>query len=647
MDYSTKETVIYENDFTSPDLSACKIHGGLKAENGRLCTTSGAGATAFLTYTFPKEYGDCGYRAEVDVYGHKSGDHEGLLIGATGKDLAAEPSYFSGYTCTLMDDCATIAYFAVDGWGGAFSTGVGKLKEGGNYHLSVTVRHGILRYTVTSLKDGAYVQGYRFEPAKSDKDIYDAFAPTVGLRKSYNGACFKNFKITALCDVLPGALSDTVCKGDYTLTLELALDEETTLFFGMKDNENGYAVRFVKKDDRLTFFRVEKGEFNWIAERALPLQSGTYPLSVTSQNGVLSVRFDAYPFPVFEFPFADGDGAYATVGGSLTDAVCAPAAPKEAGETYTNPLNDNGADPDMLFYDGVYYLYVYANDGEDLFLVYTSTDLVHFTRQGYIFKWDEVYSNVQKATPWSPNVFYNESEKLFYLTFAAIPAGGNARTRTLYYATSTSPLGPFKHDGPLVPIHDGIREIDGHLYAFGDGKVYISLSRYDLKENVWLEEVELKDGRILAKPETAVRVIVPETAYENDGVNALCEGGSLFKHGEYYYLLYACGFYARHYGESYAVAKHPLGPYTRAVNNPILQYNTLLDGPGDALLIPSPDGSELFIVYHRHGIVGRCNPRNTCIDRVAFVKNPTGGPDLLVVDGPSTTPKKMPSADKN
>ena len=289
MDYSTKETVIYENDFTSPDLSACKIHGGLKAENGRLCTTSGAGATAFLTYTFPKEYGDCGYRAEVDVYGHKSGDHEGLLIGATGKDLAAEPSYFSGYTCTLMDDCATIAYFAVDGWGGAFSTGVGKLKEGGNYHLSVTVRHGILRYTVTSLKDGAYVQGYRFEPAKSDKDIYDAFAPTVGLRKSYNGACFKNFKITALCDVLPGALSDTVCKGDYTLTLELALDEETTLFFGMKDNENGYAVRFVKKDDRLTFFRVEKGEFNWIAERALPLQSGTYPLSVTSQNGVLSV----------------------------------------------------------------------------------------------------------------------------------------------------------------------------------------------------------------------------------------------------------------------------------------------------------------------------------------------------------------------
>ena len=110
MDSSTKETVIFENDFTSPDLSACKIHGGLKAENGRLCTTSGAGATAFLTYTFPKEYGDCGYRAVVDVYGHKSGDHEGLLIGAARRDGSAAVG-FCGYTCTLYRDMTTIAYF--------------------------------------------------------------------------------------------------------------------------------------------------------------------------------------------------------------------------------------------------------------------------------------------------------------------------------------------------------------------------------------------------------------------------------------------------------------------------------------------------------------------------------------------------------
>ena len=640
---AAREVVIYENNFSSSDLSAFTVRGNLEVKKGRLYTGSSSGMSAYIAYDFPAAFAGCDYRVEVDVYGHNTGGQEGLLIGATSDKLTEAPAYFSGYTCTLISDKTSIAYFNETGWGGTFSTGIGQLTDGGNYHLSVTLRHGILRYVVTSLSDGSYVQSYRFEAGTSSDDIYDTFTSTVGLRKYYNDAYFDDFRVTALFDDLPTSLSGTVCEGDHTLSANLTVGEYTTFFFGMEDEENGYAVTFVPADGRATFFRVENGEFVWMAERALALSTATYPISVTSCDGVLAVEFDDQPFPIFEFPIPNVCGRYAVSGGSLADEVLGKAE-ATGEETYLNPIPavTSGADPDMLYYDGTYYLYVYSNKGNELFMLYTSPDLVHFTKRGYVFPWDDSsYFNVTKGSPWSPNVFYNEGDGLFYLTFAAEPVNGNPRT--LYYATSTSPYGPFAHSGPLVAIHKGTNEIDGHLYSFGDGKVYISLSRYDNKGDVWLEEVELNNGKITAKTETAARVIVPEAPYENDGVNALCEGGSLFKHGDYYYLLYATGSYARHYGEAYAVATDPLGPYTRADNNPILQYNAFLDGPGDALLVPSPDGSEVWIVYHRHNHVGQCNPRLTCVDRVEFVENPNGGADLLVVRGPSSTPQSIPS----
>ncbi|MBQ9429454.1 MAG: family 43 glycosylhydrolase [Clostridia bacterium] len=618
MELSTKETLICENE---------------------------GGADAFFTYALPDEYAAGDYRVEVDVCGHAIADCEGLLIGAARRDGSAAVG-FCGYTCTLYRDMTTIAYFDGEGKPNAFTTGMGTLTDGENYHLSATLRYGVLFFAVTSCRDGRLIQTYTFEPGKTDKDPYDRFVPTVGLRKDENGARFQNFKVTAIHDVLPEPLSDTVCTGGFTLSLQLTVEKDTAFYFGMADNQNGYAVRALPGENRLTLYRVENGRFSRLANRALPLQSGRHSLSVTSQSGVLAVRCDEYPFPVFELPIEKVCGAYAVVGGEISDAVCAPAVPVELGETYVNPINDNGADPDVVLYEGVYYLYVYANNGEDLFMVYTSTDLVHFLRRGYVFHWDDAYVNVEKDSPWSPNVFYNASEKLFYLTFAAIPAGKKHQNRSIFYATSKSPLGPFTSDGPLGCVHEGVREIDGHLYAPGDGKTYISLSRYDCKGNICLEEVELKDGRILAKPETCTRVIIPDAPYDNDGINSLCEGGALYMHGGYYYLLYAGPYFSRHYSESYAVSAHPFGPYVRAKNNPLLQYNAFLDGPGDALLIPSPDGGETFIVYHRHGKIGQCDPRNTCVDRVAFVKDPEGGPDLLVVDGPSTTPKKLPGADK-
>ena len=45
---SAKETVIYENDFSSSDLSDFKMNGTMKAENGYLKAV-GSGSSAYIS----------------------------------------------------------------------------------------------------------------------------------------------------------------------------------------------------------------------------------------------------------------------------------------------------------------------------------------------------------------------------------------------------------------------------------------------------------------------------------------------------------------------------------------------------------------------------------------------------------------------
>ena len=54
------------------------------------------------------------------------------------------------------------------------------------------------------------------------------------------------------------------------------------------------------------------------------------------------------------------------------------------------------------------------------------------------------------------------------------------------------------------------------------------------------------------------------------------------------------------------------------------------------MFVPSPDGSETFIVYHTHNSTTAVMPRQLAIDRARFVPA-GGGPDILVVDGPTHT----------
>ena len=79
----------------------------------------------------------------------------------------------------------------------------------------------------------------------------------------------------------------------------------------------------------------------------------------------------------------------------------------------------------------------------------------------------------------------------------------------------------------------------------------------------------------------------------------------------------------------------------KSPHNPVLiSTRAEISGPGHNSVTNSPDGSDLFIVYHSH--MDPQNPsgdRQVCIDRMGFREDGS-----LYVTGPTHTPQPIPSS---
>jgi len=116
----------------------------------------------------------------------------------------------------------------------------------------------------------------------------------------------------------------------------------------------------------------------------------------------------------------------------------------------------------------------------------------------------------------------------------------------------------------------------------------------------------------------------------------------VLKHKGKYYMTYSANNTgAPGYGVGYAVADSPLGPWVKNPDNPILASNLEIgvSSPGHNSITTSPDGKELFIVYHSHADPNNTRgPRVVNIDRLVFDNN-----GRLRIVGPTRTPQALPS----
>jgi beta-xylosidase len=259
--------------------------------------------------------------------------------------------------------------------------------------------------------------------------------------------------------------------------------------------------------------------------------------------------------------------------------------------------------------------------------VFTSPDLITWIDRDWVLVEDDSWGSREF---WAPEVIRKDNTYYMYYTVE----------ERICVASSSSPLGPFKQDiqEPIEP--DSIR-IDSHVFKNDDDRYYLYYVAFNNGNEIWA--AELNDDMRTIKPDTRRLMIAPDQEWEKNMAN-VNEGPYVLKHNGIYYLTYSGSHVAStEYGVGYATASHPLGPWTKYAHNPILKSTHYVHGTGHHGFAPSPDGSELFIVYHTHYDLKTSNPakRQMAIDRIHFVPQ-ANGPDVLEMWGPTVSPQPKP-----
>ncbi len=352
----------------------------------------------------------------------------------------------------------------------------------------------------------------------------------------------------------------------------------------------------------------------------------------------------------------------------LLFAVVAMAACKSTEQkiTYQNPLDVKFGDPYVLLAsDGRYYMYG-TGGVKDGFGCYVSDNLVDWEYKGAVYQGNTPESWA-KSNFWAPEVY--EKDGKFYMFFSAdwkVNPNDELENFLIGVAVSDSPTGPFVEisDEPL--FNPGYPIIDANVFKDDDGKFYLYFSRccykhpveseiadwakeqgmFDEIEESWVYGIELSPDfkSVIGEPVLLLRPPVSmsdqQAEWESRSVTSgevnrrWTEGSFLIKRDGVYYMMYSANFFGgENYAVGYATSDSPLGPYTKASNNPVLEKNTakggIVTGVGHNSITWSRDGKQLYCVYH-----GRT--AETGDERVVFIDKMEIKDGILTVNGPTT-----------
>jgi len=252
-----------------------------------------------------------------------------------------------------------------------------------------------------------------------------------------------------------------------------------------------------------------------------------------------------------------------------------------AERTYTNPVIDEigPADPTVILFEGTYYLYPTGDNVS--YHVYTSKDLVHWTKGGKVFE------------PGEPK------DKKFYLYYTVKMRIG--------VAVADRPDGPFVDQATFYQ-----NAIDAHMFCDDDGRYYLY---YVQLPGFHIHVQRMKTP--LEREGEPVEIIHPTEPWEKKSGD-VTEGPWMLKHQGTYYLLYSgTGANSLNYAIGYATAQSPMGPFVKHAGNPIVRRTEQAFGPGHGCVVKDGAGN-LWSVYHQQKDDTEAWNRFICIDPLWF-----------------------------
>jgi beta-xylosidase len=249
-----------------------------------------------------------------------------------------------------------------------------------------------------------------------------------------------------------------------------------------------------------------------------------------------------------------------------------------------------------------------------VFEVLRSQDLVRWERVGGALQpLDEAWA----TDYWAPEVAFEAGRYFLYYS-----AGSGDKGHLIRVAVAESPYGPFVDQG-LMLTPDERFAIDPHPFRDEDGQWYLYYA-IDVLEGERVGTTVAVDRlvemtRLEGRPRTLLRASDDWQLFlrGREMYGAVydwhtLEGPFVVRRGGRYVLFYSGGSWEQEtYGVSYAVADHPLGPFTEPERGPVV----LSGGRGHNSVVIGPDGEDR-IAYHAWDS-GRTR-RELCIDRLVW-----------------------------
>lgn len=267
---------------------------------------------------------------------------------------------------------------------------------------------------------------------------------------------------------------------------------------------------------------------------------------------------------------------------------------------FKNPVAPSGNDPWLIFFEGSYYYCLSSQGGICVARIENIYDMDKATPKKI---WTPPENTMYSKELWAPELHYLEGE--WYIYFAADDGKNENHRMYALKGTSQNPLDDFTFAGKVSDPSDKWA-IDGTVMNY-NGEMYFIWSGWagttDDSQNLYIAKMNgpcnISGGR--------VRISIPKENWERNGM-PLQEGPVAIERGGVTHIVYsASGSWTDDYclGLLTLTGRDPLIPASWEKSSlPILKKSDEVFGPGHCSFTTSPDGGQVWAVYHANIVSG-------------------------------------------